>query len=95
MKWLAGLAQVLLVSLLVYVGSTITGAIDTVGKKVDGVLASLGRISEEQAVQKRDIAQMAVRQDRTENKVEVIELTIPRVLLRLEQLEKEADRGRR
>lgn len=88
-KWLAGLAQALVAALLFYVGSTITGAIDLVGKKVDGVLASLTRISEEQALQKRDIAQMELRQGRTESKVETLEQTSLRLTLRVEQLEKE------
>lgn len=93
-KWLAGLAQLLLGALLIGVCSVITGSIDAVGKKVDGVLESLNQISQEQAVQRRDLAQMDMRQGRTESKVELLEQTSLRLVIRLEQIEKVQANGK-
>jgi len=87
-KGIGGFAMTLLAALILYVCSTITDGLQTLGAKLDGVLISLGNFSKEMALTQHDVKQIAELQRVTGNKVEKLEQESIRLTMRVEQLEK-------
>lgn len=94
MKWVMNTAQVLFISFICWLGSNIASSVTAFSSKLDGVVTSIAAIAAEQAMQKRDAADMAQRMGKLEGKSESLEARVTRMGFQVEQLEKERTHGR-
>lgn len=94
MKWVMNTAQVLFISFICWLGSNIAASVTAFSSKLDGVVSSIAAIAAEQAMQKRDAADVAQRVIKLEGKSESLEQRVIRIGFQVEQLERERTNGR-